>query len=380
MSKNAKWIIAILVIILIVVGVWYYNTKSSNITVETSPIRIGALFPLTGGLATYGQPAQKVAVIAAEEINNQGGINGRKVEIDYQDHQCKPPVALTLFQQLSSLNGIKIFTSVACSGTVSSIAPQLGDDSVLLGTLTSAANLTGISPAFFRNYASDADGSRLFAEYIVNNKDKKVATIYEETDYAKGLKVFMEKDLEGKGVVVISEGFVPDSTDVRSQLTKLKASNPDVLFVSPQTVTTADKILKQMRELAFRPKVLLVNENVFKGEDLLKNYPDILEGAISVGYVLPNNSKSQHVLDAYKAKYGEDCPQKNVCLGVYDNIYLLAEAAAKNNDDVAKIKDYLKNVNYDGASGAISFDANNDRDNARYTLFIIKGGKGVELK
>lgn len=379
MSYPTKCIIVVIAILAVICGLWYYSNQSF-IQGESGPIKIGALFPLTGGLAIYGEPAQKVANIAVEEINSQGGIDGRTVEIVYQDHQCNPATALTLYEQLSSLEGIRLFTSVACSGTVSSIAPKLDKNSILLSTLTSAANLSGISSDFFRNYASDADGARLFAKYIANNGYKKVAIIYEETDYAKGLKIFVEKNLEGSGVDIVSEGFLPDSTDVRSQLTKLKASDPDVLFVSSQTVTSGDKILKQMRDLAFRPNVLLVNENIFKGEDLLVNYPDILEGAISVGYILSDNEKSEHVLQAYKEKFNVDCPQKNVCLGVYDNIYMLAESAAKYKDNVTKIKDSFTKIEYEGASGLISFDENNDRRNTSYTLFTIKNGIGEELE
>lgn len=369
--------LALAVISLAGCGIQNANNQQQS---AKEPIKIGALFPLTGGLAMYGDPAQKVAQIAMEEINNSGGINGRKVEINFQDHQCKAPMAVSIFQQMAGAEGIKLYTSVACSGTVLGTAPLLGDDHILLGTLITASSISGVSPSLFRNYASDADAARLFAEYILQKGFKKVAIIYEETDYAKGLKLGAEEGLKGKEIKIASESYVSDSADMRSQLTKLKATNPEVLFISPQTETAADKILKQMKEINFKPKNLIVNENIYRSVSLNKNYADQLNGAISVDYVTADNAKRQHVLDAYKTKYDVDCPQINVCLNVYDNIYMLAEASGQNDLDIAKTRNYLKNIRYSGAGGDVSFNDKNDRSNAHFTLFQIQDGKGVKLE
>lgn len=377
MSKKVLFVLAVVAFSIVLAGCGLSNNQSQQ---TKEPIKIGALFPLTGGLAMYGDPAQKVATIAMEEINASGGINGHKVEINFQDHQCKAPMAVSIFQQLSGTEAIKLYTSVACSGTVLGTAPLLGDDHLLLGTLITASTISGVSPSVFRNYASDADAARLFAEYILQKGFKKVAIIYEETDYAKGLKLGVEAGLKGKSIAIASESYLPDSADIRSQLAKLKATNPEVLFISPQTETAADRILKQMKEINFKPKNLIVNENIYRSANLNKTYPDLLSGAISVDYVTADNDKRQHVLDAYKAKYGADCPQINVCLNVYDNIYMLAEAAGQSDLNIAKTREYLKNIQYSGAGGEVSFDDQNDRSNAHFTLFEIKDGKGVKLE
>lgn len=377
---NKKTVASLAIIIILVLGgIWYYQTnKPTPATGE--PFKIGALFPLTGGLASYGEPAQKVAALAEEEINARGGINGQPISVVFQDHQCKPSVAVSLFQKLSTVDNIHLFTSVACSGTVMSLAPILGNDNVLLGNTITAASISGVSPSVFRNYASDADTAKLFSDYILKVGAKRVSIIYEETDYAKGLKINVEKNLEGSDVKITSEGYVPDATDMRSQLTKLKASNPDLLFISPQTVTSADKVLKAMREISFRPTELIVNENIFRSAELNASYPDLLEGAISNDYRATNNSQAQKVLNAYKTKYGEDCPQKNICVGVYDNVYILAEAIGKVGYDATKVRDYLKQIRYSGASGEIYFNDKNDRDNAHFSLYVIRNQEGIEVK
>jgi len=373
MSKTTKIILGMIVVIIIVIGVWYFMTKQT----PGGEIKIGALFPLTGGLAQYGEVAQKSAQIAMDEINANGGINGKKLVIDFQDHQCNPQTAVTLFEQLNSVENINIFTSAACSGTVSALAPKLNETkSLLLGTITTANSLTGVSPYFFRNWASDGAEAELLSQKIKSIGINKLGVINEETDYAKGLRTSIEKDLSGTGIIITGESFTTGSTDIRTQLTKLKSENLDAIFLSPQTVTTGDMILKQMTDLGFKPKHIFVNDNILKSLTLLSSYKNLLENAISGDYV-PNMNKASNFLAEYNKKYGP-CPQPNLGASVYDAIKLLAQAIEKNGYDAEKVKNYLKTINYNGITGNISFDQNNNRSNANYFLFIIKNGKAVQ--
>ena len=130
MSKTKKILIIAAVLVLgVIVGVNSY--KSSSNTIE-----IGALFPMTGGLASYGEPAQKVAQLAVDEINAKGGINGKKLEINFQDHKCDAKSAVSAYQNLHN-TGTNLFLAVGCSGTVLSVAPQLKDSVLLLSAATS---------------------------------------------------------------------------------------------------------------------------------------------------------------------------------------------------------------------------------------------------
>lgn len=377
MSKTGKiilWLVGIAVVVVLVIAA---SNKGTN---EDGVIKIGALYPLTGGLVTYGEPAQKTAKLAMDEINGNDGINGEKLEIDFQDHKCDPKTAIAIFQQLNSVQGIKVFTSAACTGTMVGIATLLNNDNaVFVSDVLSGAKITGLSPLIFRNWGSDLNESRLFADKIKASGWNKVAAIYEETDYAKGIVINLEGFLKDSGVKVIGESFTTGTTDVRTQLTKLKAANPDVLLISPQTVTSAEIVLKQMGNIDFRPK-LLVNDNVTISKDLVMKYKDILEGALGANYVAPNNEKTEEILRKYKDTYGQDCPQPTVCVETYDTINLLAEAIKINGYDVAKIRSYLNSANYNGVGGQISFDQNNDRTNADYTLFLVSDGQVKTLE
>ena len=383
MKNNYKKItIAILVIIVLVVAIVLNSKGKSN------DVTITAIFPMTGGLASYGDSASKASILAVEEINTNGGINGKTLKLNLQDHKCDAKEAVSIYKQFQSTTNL--FSSIACSGTALAIAPMLeNDNKVLLGTTITTPKLSGISRNLFRNWSSDAKEAELFANLLKNVNYQKIGIIYEQTDYAKGLKDSLEKNIiaddanNSNKKEIYSESFVTGSTDVRSQLTKLQADNVDVIFISPQTVTSAEVIIKQMIELNFKPRIILVNDNIIKSAPTLKAYSAFLQGAYGGDFSIATSKSIEDFKIKYQKRFGEDCKQINICIAQYDAINMIADslrATAKSNYDSQKIQEYIKNINYSGISGEISFDEKNDRKNATYTLFKVNGGVAIEVK
>src|SRR4051812_1750034 len=114
-----KILISVIILLVVATGSIIYNNNKPSGTVQ-----IGGLYPLTGGLASYGEPARNVAMIAVEDVNAAGGINGKKLELITEDHKCDPKETNSVFQKLYDINHIRVFTSVACSGTALSLAPN----------------------------------------------------------------------------------------------------------------------------------------------------------------------------------------------------------------------------------------------------------------
>jgi len=339
-------------------------------------IKIGALYPLTGGLAQYGEVALKTTNLAIDEINANGGVNGRPIELILEDHQCDPKIGLQAFENSVDIKNVKLFSTLACTGVSSGISSKLEDKDVLmLATLVTGAQLSGISPNYFRNWAPDSKESVRFAEEIKKISVQKVGAIFEETDYAKGLVLNLEKELQLTNIIFVKEGFTSDAVDIKSQVITMQSEEVGILFLSPQTVTSGAKILKQMQDLNYKPNILYVNDNITKSSVLLTDYKDVLENAIGADYFISIGEKGQKILDKYKIKYGEECPQQNVCLGIYDSINLLVDAVKKAGEDSQKVRDYIKNNTYKGITGDIAFDEFNDRANTEYSLFLIKNGK-----
>ena len=366
-----KYLISVILLIaLILFGVYISQNKN------TETVRIAAIYPLTGGLSSYGEPAQKVAQLAVADVNASGGINGKKLEVVFEDHRCDPKTAVSAFEKLNSSQNIHIFTSVACTGTALAMIPSLQTkDSILLGTVTSGNKLTSVSPYFFRNWASDLQESKLLADQIIKKGYKNIAVIYEETDYAKGLVISLEDFLKGTNVKISKESFTSDSKDIISQLIKLQALHPDLMFVSVQTVSTGELVMTQMEQLRFKPSAMFVNDNILKASALVASHSNLLEGAIGGDYAFIQSGALVQLLKKYKDTYGTDCPQINICAAEYDAVQFLAKALSASDGSTQSVQKYLKQNSYNGVSGTIGFDENNDRKNAQYSLFVIKSGK-----
>lgn len=361
--------LAILIVILTVVlySVW---KKDSGDT-----IKIVALYPLTGGLASWGESSQRGTQMAVDEINKSGGIHGKKIEVIYGDHQCDPKVALSIFQQYIATS--EIFTSSSCSGTVLSIAPNLQTtDAFLLATVVASKKISSVSPNVYRNWVLETRQSDLIAERIKANGISKVGIIYEQTDYGKGLADELTRNLEKSNVKVVSESFATGATDVRTQLTKLQAANVETLFVSPQTEVSSEVVFSQMKDLKFKPK-LFVNDIVLGSKKLLTEHSTLLEGAEGGNFVIKSNEFNVF-LEEYKSKYASECPHTTACAVAYDTMYILADAIKKNGVNIDRIKDHVRDLNYKGISGDIQFDQNNDRAGVGYKLSKIVNGT-VEL-
>lgn len=366
---KTKIISIVVILAIIVVLIATIGTKTGQ------TIKIGGLYPLTGGLASYGEPAFNAAKLAVADINAAGGIKGAKLELVAEDHACDPKVAVSAYNKLVKTDNIHILTSVACTGTVLALTPNLEKDNVvLLGTVTSGNKLTNVSPNFFRNWASDRQESQLLAQEIIKNKYMSIATLNEETDYAKGLVVSLGEFLKDSPTKITSESFASSASDVRTQLVKLQALKTDAVFISVQTVTTGEMVLKQMEQLNFKPKVLFVNDNILKATTLVKNHAQLLESAIGGDYVFDASGKAGEFLARYREVYGADCPQINICLAEYDAIQMLAEGLKTKGDSFSQVRGYLAAGEYEGLSGKISFDANHDREGAGYSLFKITDG------
>jgi branched-chain amino acid transport system substrate-binding protein len=256
------------------------------------------------------------------------------------------------------------------------LAPVLSDNSaVLLATTVASAKISGVSPSVFRNWAVENRQAAIVGQKIKEAGFKNVGVIYEETDYAKGLKIALEKYLEGSGVTLTSESFATGSTDVRTQLTKLKSLKLDALFISPQSETSGEVVLSQMEQINFKPR-LFVNDIIFGAQNLVTKHSITLEGALGGSYVATSD-KLQKLLSDYKARYGTDCAHTAACAVAYDSMYMLADAIKQNGDSATGIERYLKSANYQGVSGLTSFDQSNDRSGVGYSLTTIKDGKTI---
>ncbi|MDI6721116.1 MAG: ABC transporter substrate-binding protein, partial [Candidatus Aenigmarchaeota archaeon] len=239
---------------------------------------------------------------------------------------------------------------------------------------SSSPALTGKSKFFARDYPSDATQGAVLADVAYNKKGwKKVAFIQEQLDYPLGIYNAFRTNFEKLGGTVIKEEFATGTTDFRSILIKLKAENSDAIFIDTQTPAAADRILRQMAELNWKPNIL-VSDSVTGDTETVKKNADILEGTLAAEFGIDeNNPKFKNMVDAYKKKYG-DLPYLSYAQTEYDGVYIIRDAIKSVGYDGEKIAEYVRNLkDWQGASGSVTIGQDGDRVGGHTPKVIING-------
>ena len=327
---------------------------------EDEPFRIGVMESLTGPGETYGTVANQAKQLAVDEINAAGGIDGRMIELVVEDSKCNSADAITAYNKLTDVEGVKIILGTSCSGAMLGAAPLAEEDGVILFSgLATNPDIAEAGDYIFRTSMSDAQlgidtGNLLWADGI-----RKLATINESTDYAEGVRRESVAQFEKRGGEVVGEERYPtDTTDFRSQLTKLINESPDALHVAAQAEFAGGTIVKQARELGFEGPIY--SDVVVVGATALEIAGDAATGLKAVTADLdPANNKAQEVLKSFREKY--DYVTLPWYLGsAYDDVYITAECLKETGDDqdADGFKDCMYGITWSGAIGdSYSFDA-----------------------
>lgn len=351
---------------------------------SSDTIKIGGIGPITGGAAVYGQAVKNAAEMAVEEINEAGGINGTKIEFNFQDDEHDPE------KSVNAYNNLKDWGMQALMGTVTTapclaVVEKTHDDNMF--QITPSASATGVikyDNAFQMCFTDPNQGTKS-ADYIAdNNLAQKIAIIYNSSDaYSSGIYNNFVKEAQAKGLEVVSaEAFTDDSkTDFSVQLNKSKSSGADLVFL-PIYAQEASQILEQANTMGY--------QTTFFGCDGLDGIlaiegfnTSLAEGVILLTPFVAGDTKSQANLNftnKFKEKY-KDTPNQ-FAADAYDAIYILAECMKNGNvtadmsvSDVCEIlKAEIVKVTYDGLTGdGITFAADGSVNKSPNAMKIQNG-------
>ena len=209
------------------------------------------------------------------------------------------------------------------------------------------------------------------AEHVYDEGLKNAAIIYANSDYNLGLKNVFEKvftNLGGK--IVATETYEQSARDFKSQLTKIKAKNPDALYIV--SYSEGGLIAKQARELGM--EMPFFAPEVFESKDILDAGGDAVEGVVFTKPKFDAEApQSAAVIAKYKEAYAEDPEFAAYMTNAYDATMLIAQALEEGKD----IKRFLYDLKeYDGAGGKLTIDQNGDAVKD-FQLMIIEAGKFV---
>jgi len=339
--------------------------------VTTEPIKVGWMGPLTGDVATVGVACKQAAEMAVKEINDAGGISGRKLEVIYEDSACDAKTGSNAGNKLINADKVVAIIGDLCSGPTLAVAPVAEQNKVLmLATGATAPSITTAGDYIFRIVPSDSYQGKLGAELVYNTLGKKkAAVLYAKADYTEGLaNIFTEEYKKLGGEVVLSESFLQTARDLKTQLTKVKNSGAEVLYF-PTYTEAGVAALKQAKDLGLKAQI--VGPETFDDPKM-----QAADGANGVIYTMPASVSNY----SFKTKYLSATGLKEMPVYVtqsYDAPYILANVLKQVGTDPEKIKSEMYNIkNYAGVSGTIGFDGDGDLSTAQYEIRVIKNNKG----
>jgi branched-chain amino acid transport system substrate-binding protein len=342
-------------------------------------IKIGAIFPITGPLATFGTSCANGAKMAIEEVNLRGGVLGSKIELLVEDDQYKPEEAANAAKKLIERDKVVALIAEVTSSVTLVVAPIAQQSKIVLLTPTATnPKVTQVGDYIFRACFIDDFQGEVMANFVYKNLKLKTAAILTAvtSDYSKGLaQFFKQKYTALGGKIVAEESYSEGDSDFRAQLTKIKAAKPEFVYV-PGYYADVGPILLQARELGIT--VPFGGGDGWDSPVLLQTAGKAAEGCFFSNHYSPDSKELvvQTFVKNYQKKYGTT-PDALAALA-YDAAKLLVDAINRaGSTDSSKIRDALAATKgFRGVTGVITFDAN--RNPVKSAVIIeIKGGKQV---
>ncbi len=346
---------------------------------NSDTINIGAIGPLTGPASTYGQSVKNGAELYLEQVNADGGVDGKKLSLLFEDDEANPDKAIQAFNKLVDNEGVPVILGAVTSGATNAVAPQATSRSIPMLTPTATEpNITKNGGEFvFRGCFVDSFQGVALADYATSKLSKKTAAVLynKDSDYSKGIADAFKKEFESKGgkvteFLTYNEG----DKDFNAQLTKIKGTNSDVL-VLPDYYTQVGTVAKQARDMGIQSQLL--GGDGWESEELTKLGGTAVNGALYLNHYYSGDSASvvADFVKAYKAKYNAE-PDAFAALA-YDSTKVIVEAIKSAGTDPVAIKDALAKTKLDGVTGNITFGS--DRSAVKGASIIKVNGDKKEL-
>lgn len=340
-------------------------TDSADSPGDEEPIRIGAALGITGAAAFVSQQGVQGAELAISQLNDQGGVLGRSLDLIVQDSQCEPTEAVNAVRRLVEVDGAKLVIGAACSsGTLAAMPVAEELEIVLMNTMSTAPSITeqagvGGNPWLFRINPPDSAFAPALARIIVEEQgDTSIAIVARNDDLGRGAAVEFGRALEELGAAITLEHFFPveGPYDFSSALTEIRAADPDaIIFVG--TIEPGVPFVRQYHELGMTQN--LYSRGVSVTEQLFEDLGEQADGIHSTEpyYAEIDTPENEAFVSAFREMHNTDPVYQ--AYTTYEAVMVLAQAMeAAGTDDPAAVRDALEELTYEVITGTVDFDDN----------------------
>jgi len=324
-------------------------------------IKLGVVTPMSTGDFRSGKINVQTVELAVEQINAQGGVLGKQLEVVIADDEGKPVAGVIALKRMIAKEKVSAVVGLWHSSVAvaqEKVATQMQVPMMLHYSWTD--DLTaGHSDYVYRVGPFNAEIAQLALPYIDQNF-KNIAILYETNAFGSGFANYLEKIAKEKGINVYSIGYPQEATDLKPQLLQLKAKSPKPeLLVIAAVYEATNLIPKQALEIGLAPEMQILCSWDWP------TYPAFQEilgdKGVGVTYATFESDKlklsplGEKFKKAYKAKYDVDPPV--FALFLYDEVMILAETMERiKSSDPKDVAAGLKDTKFEGTTGLITFE------------------------
>lgn len=361
--KKLLWLVVAVVVVLAgAYGLYAYMQKSKPKAV----LRIAVMGTFSGDADTGSYPALRGAQLAKKDLN------AVDIELIQSDTQCDEELSPEAMNKLVEQKVVAVIGDACSSSSLAALPIANQNKIVMISPTASSISLSTPGDYFFRVVPPDIYQGEFLAKLLADKGMKKVAIVYSNENYGKGLtEIFKENFTKLGGTVVASEAVERESIDVATQVAAVKASNPEAIVILNNSFTSGVAIMKQARAVGMQVP-FFAGDGIYDSS-LLTEGGDAANGLIVTTFATGSTAFTQ----SYAAEYGEQAgnDESPQAYDAFKALYLAIQKGARTGEEIAKT---LPSISFDGVTGKIAFDENGDvSQDYQYTALQVTDGKFV---
>ncbi|MBN1675818.1 MAG: ABC transporter substrate-binding protein [Kiritimatiellae bacterium] len=358
---------------------------------DAEPVKIGAIFAVTGPASFLGAPEAKTAEMLVEQINAQGGVLGRELKVIVKDSGGNPQKAVSFAKQLIEEDKVLAIIGPSTSGETLQIKPICEEEGMILISCAAAELIVKpVAKYVFKTPQKDSQAATWIFKTMNEKGIKKIGVVSGNTGFGKAGKEQLEALAPEFNIqIVANEVYDQGATDLTDILTKLRAAGVEAV-VNWSIVPAQSIIPKNMAQLGMN--VPLFQSHGFGNPKYVEQAGKAAEGILFpcgrllVADVLPENHPQKQVLSSYKNDYEKRYQEDVSTFGghAYDALMLAVKAIEKAaTTDRAAVRDAIENMKgFVGTGGVFNFSPqdHNGLDLDAFEMLTVRNGKMVLLK
>lgn len=348
-----------LVVVIFLVGI--FLGLNNNLKAPTQDIdsvisyKIGAALALTGDAAAWGEASKNAILLAQEEINAKGGVNGKNLEIVVEDIKSSSKDSVSAVSKLINIdkvNAVMITWLDSYQGSESVVPkniPLISQDAAI-----ESVNLPKTNSNVFSMWYRTSAKAKVTVDEMLKSDVKTLYLVTQNDSYYATLAQFLTKESEDRGIKVVSAEAINPGSDVRTVISKVQASKPDAVFFGAYDEKLSVDFPKRWNELTKGGIALFADEFLEQSIQAKKVDEKWVEGA---KYYVPSEPKADFVAK-YKARFGVN-PMFSA-VNTYDTVYVLAKYLKDNlgTHTAEDLNTYMLSTKFDTLTyGPITFDS-----------------------